>query len=88
MIVFTFSINYFFSVLGLGNFESKEIISLFENCTLEEIMTAARIILWGIFQRYGISFIVFHVDSVFKTIIFVYETIGKLFIVRSIYKIS
>jgi len=75
-------------VFGLGNFEINEKISSFENSTLEEIMATARIILWGIFQSYGILFIVFHVDCVFKTIIFVHETIGKLFIVRSIYKIS
>lgn len=62
IIAFTFSINYFFSLFGLGGFDINDIISSLDNSTLEEIMPALGIILWGLFQLYGIPLVVFLVS--------------------------
>jgi len=62
MIAFSFSINELFSVLGLGSFDLEEIISLFEESPLKDIVPMLGIVLWGLFQLYGIPLIVFLVS--------------------------
>ena len=62
MISFTFSIDYFFSLFGLGSFDINHIISSLDGLTLEEILPSLGIILWGLFQLYGIPSIVFLVS--------------------------
>lgn len=62
IISFTFSISEFFSLLGLGSFDISDIIDSFDGSTFEEIVSTIGILLWGLFQLYGVPLIVFLVS--------------------------
>ncbi len=62
MIMFSFSINELFTTLGFGSFDLDEILSLFQNSPFEDIIPILGVVLWGVFQLYGIPLIVFLVS--------------------------
>ncbi|XFA98320.1 hypothetical protein ACAG96_05440 [Candidatus Izemoplasma sp. B36] len=62
MIAFTASINDLLSFFDFGVFDLDEILYLFENNDLDEILPTLGFVLWGLFQLYGIPLIVFLVS--------------------------
>jgi len=64
MIFFTISISQLFDTLGLGTFEIEAITTLIQEMPSEEIIPVLGLILWGLFQLYGLPLIVFLVSLI------------------------
>lgn len=69
MVVFSFALNELFSFLnelfgflGFGQFDLEVILEQFQESSLGEIFIALSILLFGLFQLYGIPIIVFLVS--------------------------
>jgi len=62
MVLLTITISDLFAFLGLGTFELEAIKTLIQESPIEDIISALGLILWGLFQLYGIPLIVFLVS--------------------------
>jgi hypothetical protein len=64
MVLFTISLDELFTMLGLGIFQIEELMATFEEMTMSEIVPVLGIVLWGLFQLYGVPLIVFLVSLI------------------------
>jgi len=62
LVTITFTIKELFMTLGFGTFDLEEILLLLEDNSLKDVAFVLGILLWGLFQLYGLPLIVFLVS--------------------------
>jgi hypothetical protein len=62
MILLTITISELFTFLGLGTFELEIILEQMQESPIEDVLPSLGLVMWGLFQLYGIPLIVFLVS--------------------------
>ena len=62
MILLTITISELFTFLGLGAFQLEVILEQIQESPIEDVIPALGLVMWGLFQLYGIPLIVFLVS--------------------------